>query len=263
MFVFSLGSGPMFFTLLMLHDLVGLKSSKEQQTHFSCISIAFLVGACVMAACSGVSSDPEPRQSRQSSRAPRRNAAESDSSDQETPNRRSNSGNQGGGDAGAGPPGQASPSEYRWALMFWSCMAFGIGCVLIPGVSLPAMPEHRLICFYCVSFFMGMGFGAVYSRFQACVWSLLPPQAEIGNAMGFAALSKLAGAGVGNFIAGFILDSFRGVIDPIHGQNYNSMGYFVMCWASALCVFIASALVFTIGRQNRVISLGQRFFCMC
>lgn len=263
MCVFSLGSGPMFFTLLMLHDLVGLKDSREQQTHFSCISIAFLVGACIMAACSGVSSDPEPRQSRQTSRAQRQNVAESDSSDQEaTTPRRNSFGNGGCGDAGAGPAGQASPSEYRWTLMFWSCMSFGIACVLIPGVSLPSSPRDRLICFYIVSFFLGSGFGAVYSRFQACVWSLLPPQAEIANAMGFSALSKLAGAGFGNFIAGLILDSFRGFFDPTHGQNYNSMGYFVMCWASALCVFISSALVFTIGRQSRPFSIG-RSYCMC
>jgi|Transcript_50832 hypothetical protein len=260
MCVFSLGSGPMFFTLLMLHDLVGLKSSRQQQTHFSCISIAFLVGACIMAACSGVSSDPQPRQSRQSIRAPRQRDAESDSSDQEATNRPSVTA--GGGDAGAGPS-QASSSEYRWTLMFWSCMSFGFVCVIIPGVSLPSSTRDRLICFYVVSFFLGMGFGAVYSRFQACVWSLLPPQAEIANAMGFAALSKLAGAGFGNFIAGLILDSFRGGYDTFHGQNYNSMGYFVMCWASALCVFISSALVFTIGRQSRVISIGQRLFCMC
>merc|ERR1712083_1168651 len=60
--------------------------------------------------------------------------------------------------------------------------------------------------FYILSALLGATFGLVFSRFQDCTWQLLPPNVEFANAMGFSTMWKLLGAGLGNFIAGLILD---------------------------------------------------------
>jgi len=250
--VFCLGTGPLFFTLLMLHDLVGLDDDKTQQLHFSCVSITFLLGACITAIWSGLPDEEEPvqqssrRRGRQSSNDAGTTSALSESSDEGDA-----ANHAGGGDAGAGPLplGQLGLSSSRWALMFWSIISFGVVCCVMPTVSLLRTAHMRLMSFYIVAFFLGLAFGSTYSRFQACTWSLLPPHVDIANAMGFAAVAKLTGVGLGNFIAGFVLDGFRTTVDA-GGQNYGSVGYFVMNWSSAVCVFISAALVLSINRKN-------------
>jgi len=91
---------------------------------------------------------------------------------------------------------------------------------------------------------MGATFGSVYSRFQDCTWQLLPPQADVANAMGFATMCKLLGAGVGNFIAGVILSYFTREPSTIHltrdggvMESYKVSGYIIMCALSAGCSF--------------------------
>lgn len=54
MLIFSLGTGPMFFTLLMIRDLVGIRDEKELQMQFSLVSIVFLLSATITAAWSGI-----------------------------------------------------------------------------------------------------------------------------------------------------------------------------------------------------------------
>merc|ERR1719313_413700 len=129
-------------------------------------------------------------------------------------------------------------------------VSFGAVCCVMPCVSfLPASQDHRLVAFYVVSFFLGLAFGSVYARFQACTWSLLPPHVDVANAMGFAAVAKLVGIGIGNFAAGFILDGFRASVDKT-GQSYNFVGYMVMNGSSAGCVFISALLVLTIAGKR-------------
>lgn len=255
--VFCLGTGPLFFTLLMLHDLVGLESHTKQQYHFSAISITFLIGACITAVWSGRAQAAEAANNSRRHRRSQEDAEASShsSSDEEGHGRTASTSRASEGDAGAGPSAvsrdrpQEAPN--RWTLMFLSMFCFGVVCCIMPCVSfLPASQQRRLICFYVVSFFLGLTFGSVYSRMQACTWSLLPANVDIANAMGFAAVAKLVGVGIGNMVAGLILDAFRTTID-VNGQNYSFVGYLVMNWSSAACVFVSAALVLTISRKRQ------------
>lgn len=284
MFIFSLGTGPLFFTFLMLHDLVRIKSTQKQQLHFSLISVAFLLGACITAIYSGVSSGDSQTQPEQD----QHDASSSDgeeivSSTQDTVNTRSIAELEGSQDTLApnsceAPPNpcepcrdasvtdsgqvaeQGSPSNHpassttsanRWRMMYLSAVAFGLACTLIPVVGVPRSKSVRLIGFYVVSFVLGLSFGAVYSRFQSCIWSLLPPHVDVANAMGFAALAKLGGAGCGNFLAGLILDAFRQKHHASHGHSYSNVGWILMTWLSAACVFLCAYLIIGIERLRR------------
>lgn len=256
--IFCLGTGPLFFTWLMLHDLVGLKSAKEQQMHFAGVSMTFLLAACITAVWSGMERRPEPAQPpsrRQSAGAAE--ASSGSSGEEESPRRATGGAGavSGSGDAGAGPSVPAATpntqlSDLRWTHMFWSVMAYGLTCCVIPTVSLAPSQDAGLMLFYVISFFLGLTFGSVYSRFQACTWSLIPPHADIGNAMGFAAVTKCAGVGIGNFAAGLILDGFRRRVDIV-GQSYGNAGYMAMAWSSAFCVFVSAALVLSISQTRR------------
>jgi len=261
MTIFCLGSGPLFFTLLMLHDLVGLQSEKMQQYHFSLISITFLVGACITAIWSGRS---QPAETEQMSRRNRRSAGEVEANSSDSSDAEGDAGagpsSAGTGDCGAGPcrpsPSASNSQETtnRWTYMFLSMFSFGVVTCIMPIVSfLPQSERQRLIYFYVVSFLLGLTFGSVYSRFQACTWSLLPPHVDIANAMGFASVAKLVGVGIGNFVAGLILDGFRTTVD-MNGQNYGFIGYLVMNWSSAGCVFFSAALVLTYARKRKSLS---------
>merc|ERR1719361_2866016 len=79
----------------------------------------------------------------------------------------------------------------------------------MPYVRLPPTLAGRAGSFYVISALLGASFGSVFSRFQDCNWQLLPPQIETANAMGFSTMWKLLGAGLGNFIAGLVLDVFQ------------------------------------------------------
>mmetsp|Transcript_85130 Transcript_85130/g.155132 ORF Transcript_85130/g.155132 Transcript_85130/m.155132 type:complete len:699 (-) Transcript_85130:51-2147(-) len=290
MCVFSLGTSPIFFTLLMLHDLVGISDQRELQQYFSKVSIVFLMMAGVTAAFAGLQgSDPATESTADTSAGdadrPRQDASsDSDLSQEETTadSRATTSAVTGGaargraegdlarkpapgGDAGAGPPtqqeqaaGQAASSN-RWPMMMVSIAGFGVVCAAIPAVSIPAKQHERLSLFVLIAGSLGLTFGSVYSRFQACTWSLLPRNVDYGNAMGIAAMAKVVGCGVGNFIAGVILDCFRQSKD-----NYNVEGYFVMSWASAFAVILSAIILSGINRKKRVWSCcGKRIFCLC
>merc|ERR1719198_2895498 len=136
--------------------------------------------------------------------------------------------------------------------MTWSIIAYAVCCATIPAITLPSSQHARLMSFYVISFFLGLAFGSVYSRFQACTWRLIPPRADIANAMGFAAVAKCAGAGSGNFVAGLILDSFRGFKGQM-GQGYGYTGYILLAWVSAFCVFISAGIIMSLARQRRTV----------
>merc|ERR1719491_408408 len=47
LFTFGLGTGPIFFTLLMVRDMVGITEEVELQQQFSWVSIVFLASAAL------------------------------------------------------------------------------------------------------------------------------------------------------------------------------------------------------------------------
>lgn len=309
--VFSLGTAPIFFTICMVHDLVGITDRTEEQQDFCKASIVFLMMAGITAAAAGMQgSDPATESSADTSansverQISTDETSESEASQDDTvagSGARSSasssavmgggvrgysraargraSGSQmsapgGTGDAGAGPPSQqtqqeqqgqvAATSSYRWNMMILSIFGFGIVCAVIPATSIPAKQHERLTCFVLIAGALGTTFGSVYSRFQACTWSLLPRNIDYGNAMGFAAVAKVVGCGVGNFVAGMILDFFRHSKDNGPWDNYDVMGYCVMCWASAFVVILSAVILISINRKKRVWSFcGKRMFCLC
>merc|ERR1712008_600186 len=110
-----------------------------------------------------------------------------------------------------------------FATLFFGGVAFAMPFVgLLPNIAL------RTVCFYIIAVLFGGAFGSVYSRFQECTWSILPQGVDIANAMGFAAMCKLAGVGIGNFLAGIILDICT-------SRGHSLSGYFIMC---PLCAFV-------------------------
>merc|ERR1719487_2974945 len=114
----------------------------------------------------------------------------------------------------------------------------------IPCVGLFNELDTRLGVFYAIASFFGLAFGSVYARFQDCTWSLLPVGTDIANLMGFAAMNKLAGVGIGNFVVGLILDKFASGRD-----TYRFSGYVVMCFFCAFVVGVAAVIAWSVGRM--------------
>uniref|UniRef100_A0A7S0B329 Major facilitator superfamily (MFS) profile domain-containing protein n=1 Tax=Pyrodinium bahamense TaxID=73915 RepID=A0A7S0B329_9DINO len=215
-FLFSCGSAPMFFLLLMLRDLVGIDEQVRLQRHFSLISIDFFLSAAVAAVLNALVSPKRPKGSSNSA-------------------------------------SELRESSFRYTA--FATMSFGIVCVLMPFVSFFAQKANRAQAFYVLSALLGATFGSVYARFQDCTWQLLPPNVEFANAMGFSTMWKLLGAGLGNFIAGLVLDLFQKKqqlppdADTLHATHlvaYQIGGYYAVCFGSAFLAFVTGALVLTI-----------------
>jgi len=216
-FVFSCGSAPMFFLLLMLRDLVGIHEHISLQMHFSFISIDFFLSAAVAAVLNALLSPKAVK----------------------TPGRKS------------------AFTEIRaksFHITAASVIGFGIVCLLMPFVYVFPTQEQRINAFYVMSALFGAGFGSVYARFQDCCWQLLPPNVETANAMGFSTMWKLLGAGLGNFVAGLMLDFFQSPLVGI-GEDagmliqYRKTGYIAVCGTSAMLAFIAGGLVLLLPRR--------------
>jgi len=90
----------------------------------------------------------------------------------------------------------------------------------------------------------GLCYGVVYSRFQTCIWLLLPSGINVANAMGFVAVAKVSGCGLSNFFAGFILDSFR------IGANVDMAGYVTMSVFSTICILISVVILRDIQNEQ-------------
>jgi len=215
LFIFSLGSAPMFFLLLMLRDIVGVIDPPVLQMHFSLISIAFFLCAALAASAGALSSD-----------SPKEHTDAASSSETVAPT-----------DAVCIP-------ATRWPLMVFSAASFSVVCAVIPVSGLFGDLQHRLLSFYLLASLLGLSFGAVYARFQDCTWSLLPDSADIANLMGFAAMCKMAGVGIGNFAAGWILDLYK------TGRDTNEFkGYVFMSFFCALVVAISTVLTWSVGNM--------------
>jgi len=216
-FLFSCGSAPMFFLLLMLRDLVGINEQVRLQRHFSLISIDFFLSAAVAAVLNALVSPKKPPTTRVTESADIR------------------------------------VTSFR--LTAFATLSFGVVCVLMPFVHFFPHEGDRAKAFYVLASGLGATFGSVYARFQDCTWQLLPPKIEFANAMGFSTMWKLLGAGLGNFIAGLVLDLFQSdkplPLDIVNTRQTNLVGYKIggymaVCWGSAVLAFITGFLVLTI-----------------
>eukprot|EP00413_Alexandrium_margalefii_P044357 CAMPEP_0204604854 /NCGR_PEP_ID=MMETSP0661-20131031/58128_1 /ASSEMBLY_ACC=CAM_ASM_000606 /TAXON_ID=109239 /ORGANISM="Alexandrium margalefi, Strain AMGDE01CS-322" /LENGTH=595 /DNA_ID=CAMNT_0051616045 /DNA_START=89 /DNA_END=1876 /DNA_ORIENTATION=- len=216
-FLFSCGSAPMFFLLLMLRDLVGIDEQVSLQRHFSLISIDFFLSAAVAAVLNALVSPKKP--------------------------------------TGQSTASQSEIRESSFRFTAFAVMSFGVVCILMPFVHFLPHKATRAQALYFLAALMGATFGSVYSRFQDCTWQLLPPNVEFANAMGFSTMWKLLGAGLGNFFSGLVLDLFQSaaplpagtdVTHATHLVAYKLGGYMAVCFGSAALAFIAGGLVLTI-----------------
>jgi len=249
-FVFSLGTAPMFFLLLILRDLVGLSDPRGLQQQFSATSIVFFLSAAGASMFSALSGDKPP---------PRDTVL----SFEEQERRR----------------------EQRITKLVFSMAVFGVVCMGIPMLCLFDSIATRLLAFYILAVFFGASFGSAFSRFQDCTWAELPDDADMANAMGFNVMSRLLGVGLGNFIAGIVLDCYyigeevapstlttklprssklislvgghhRTLLlqttgDPMEAkQVYKEMGYIVMCTYCGLLVLLAAYLCWSALRSR-------------
>jgi len=223
MFVFSLGSAPMFFLLLMIRDIVGVYDPPMLQMHFSVISIVFFVCAACASSVGAVAAYLQCSQASSTSASSTDASSSSDCS---------------------GAKAESESNPRRWPLMVFSTAFFAVVCATIPMTGLFRTYSVRVATFYTLAAFFGCSFGSVYARFQDCTWSLIPSGADIANLMGFAAMAKLIGIGIGNFVAGLILDSYTTGRD-----TYEIKGYVVMCFFCATMVGISAVLAWTVGKM--------------
>lgn len=182
LFIFSLGTAPIFFLLLMLRDIVGLPAGAQLQVHFALVSIAFFMSATAASVMCAMLSQ------RRSDAPPERDAAPASLS------------------ANAPHVEDEGTVRIRWRTMTMSLIGFGMMIGLMPMVGVSSSQDLRIKGFYIISSLCGLSFGVVYCKFMECTWSVLRQGVDIANAMGFAAMCKLAGLGFGSFFAGVILD---------------------------------------------------------
>jgi len=208
----------MFFLLLMVRDLIGIKDRKDVQLQFSIISIIFFISAALATMLEKLLIP----------------AASEESADKRRPVSEA--------EAGAGSSHeqprwnqQREQLVLRWRMMVFATLFFGGVAFAMPFVGLLPNIALRTVCFYIIAVLFGGAFGSVYSRFQECTWSILPRGIDVANAMGFAAMCKLAGVGIGNFLAGIILD-----VCNMHSLVLS--GYFIMCTLCSVVVMMSARL---------------------
>lgn len=239
-FVFSLGTAPMFFLLLIMRDVVGIKDAVELQQHFSGSSIMFFVSAAVAAVMSGAERRSAPHDALEEPE-PEQEHFDSNVED-------------------AGADGN-SPLVQSILSVVMSVTLFALMCFIIPVVGFFDSMEVRTTIFYIIASVFGYAFGLSFSQFQGITWQLLPSGIALANAMGFNVMSRLLGLGLGNFVAGLILDAFY--VDnlsmavapddtlvvqlPKQAEGeYMFVGYVTMCTASGILALVAAALAYSI-----------------
>jgi len=117
---------------------------------------------------------------------------------------------------------------FRARLLIWAMAVFGGAIFFIPAVALFHNNDMRTAVFFALTGVLGGSYGMAFTMFQELPWQLLPEGIEVANAMGFNVMCRVLGVGLGNFIAGLILDlSYTG--GAANGAVYDPMGYLVMC----------------------------------
>jgi len=241
-FVFGLGTAPMFFLLLIVRDLVGITDPVVMQQHFSCGSIVFF---CAAALSSCIVAIMDPKKAKQRAL----NAAQS------SPSQASEAG------AAPSPVTVATTAEIldqRGRLLVVSMLVFGAIVFLIPGLALLQERESRDHAYYTITAFFGAAFGTSFSLFQDLTWQILPQEVNFANAMGFSVMSRLLGIGLGNFLCGIFLDlSYES--GPDGSVSYKPLGYVVMCTFSGLCVLCSTAIASSAIAQAKEVDEEEHF----
>lgn len=239
--LFSLGTAVMFFTLLMVRDVVGITDEARQQEVFGQSSIQFLTFAAISSIAVGVTGESTKSQAC----APGTQAKQEDPSNivvlQDSTGSSEDKEQEDSGEQHIAPSSSyvdESSGAIDSTLLFGGMFAFALSAALIPCASIPHQEQQRVWAFYMISGALGASFGAVYARFQSVLWLMLPANADFANALGFAAVCKVFGCGVGNFFSGFVLDAFR---VQGNGEKIQMSGYIVMCLLSS--IMIMSSLV--------------------
>lgn len=217
-FVFLLGVSPMFFMLLIVRDLVGVTETVSLQRAFSEVSIVFFLssaGAAVVTAMGGVQQDAASHMA---------------------------------------PAVWLAHKKKRRNHLIAVQIAFGLITLSILSVMYFDTVKTRMKAFFFISSLFGFTFGAGYSLFMEGAWQVLPPD-NVGkaNAMGFNTMCRLLGVGLGNFLAGVLLEYF--VIHDHPGQQvYTTSGYVVMCVTCCCVCFSSAGIVYSMDVEQ----MGQK-----
>lgn len=216
-FIFSLGTAPMFFLLLIVRDLVGIRDPELMQQHFSAGSICFFLSAAISSVAVACL-DPAKRQLGKNS-----GEVSPKSSD------------------GARAWASAELLAQRGKLLTIAMVSFGVIVLLLPTLALFEDADLRDRAYYSITILFGTAFGVSFALFQDLTWQILPPEVNFANAMGFNVMSRLLGVGLGNFFCGVILDvslDKTGAKDSV----YAPVGYVIMCTFSGLAVLLSTAV---------------------
>mmetsp|Transcript_85249 Transcript_85249/g.178150 ORF Transcript_85249/g.178150 Transcript_85249/m.178150 type:complete len:682 (+) Transcript_85249:103-2148(+) len=269
--LFSMGTGPIFFTLLFVRDLVDIGPDQRQQDIFGKASIVFLLFAAASSIFVGLSGNACDRQEREQQEQQQQQQQlqedeqqhwqqqqqlEEEPEGEEELEARCEAPAPGTSTAAALASAVPAAAQARrnsdatsghqvpsidLTVLEVSVVTFAIAAVCVPLVHLPETEYLRILSFFIVASFLGLAFGAVYARFQTLIWFVLPSDADFANALGFSAVCKVAGCGIGNFITGLLLDTFRVRGLPAGVEKVEVRGYVVMCCLSSFLV-IASAI---------------------
>lgn len=234
-FVFSLGTAPMFFLLLIVRDLVGVTDAVLQQQQFSVDSIVFFLSAAAGSAVVAVA---------KSAPAPARDGEHTADGDA-APIAGGEPARTEGGAQRAPVNSWAMPMKGR--LLVGSMLLFGIIVFIMPGLTLFKEEHTRCAMLIFIAVLFGAAFGAAFTLFQDLTWQLLPVGVRVANSMGFSVMSRLFGVGLGNFISGMILD--LAYSDATLG--YKTWGYVVMHTFSGIVVLASVPIALKVVRMAR------------
>uniref|UniRef100_A0A7S1S6D5 Major facilitator superfamily (MFS) profile domain-containing protein n=1 Tax=Alexandrium catenella TaxID=2925 RepID=A0A7S1S6D5_ALECA len=224
--VFSLGTAPMFYMLLIVRDLVGFTDPANQQFHFSVVSIIFFLSAAVASCVVALIQRAKPDG----------NAIGRDNG---------SGGEEGAPESTGGAPTGGPTMRLKGPLLAWSMTTFGLTVLAMPFIALIPSLSWRSGTLMCLALVLGGAFGVAFTLFQDMTWQLLPLGVRVANAMGFSVMCRLFGIGIGNFISGLLLDM---AYSDALGQ-YKVWGYFVMHSFSAICVFISVPIASSVIRM--------------
>lgn len=237
-FIFGLGTSPMFFLLLIVRDLVGIRDPVAMQRHFSIGSICFFLAAALASVIVALASPARRQQTLQQ---------EQQESEQVSPLERQVSNR---------TWAAAELLEQRGRWLTKAMCVFGVIVLSIPSLAFFQERHNRQNAYYLMISCFGFSFGVSFSLFQDLTWQMLPPDVNFATAMGFNVMSRLAGVGLGNFLCGVILDmSFRKIDGMV---VYNVSGYIIMCTFSGIAVLISTRIASTAINQAQETDMETR-----
>jgi hypothetical protein len=229
-FIFSFGTSPMFFLLLMIRDLVGASTDAMLQQLFSTSSIIFFVCAALATIIGGVMDKLNGQPSGQAAQSGAVSKARS-----------------------------LAILHERMLTVMRAAILYATICLLIPLVSLIPDNRIRIRVFFVLAAFLGWSFGSGFARFQDLTWQTIPEGMEVANFMGFNIMCRLFGVGIGNFLAGLLLDYFMiaemntgsSILNTIANFDvtdmaqqtvpiYRPLGYAVMCGFCAIVCLVSA-----------------------